>query len=616
MGRGFMGKMLWVDLSNKELKDETLDEELGRDFLGGYGLGARILFSRLKAGVDPLGPGNILGITTGVLTGTDALGGSRYAMVGKSPLTGGWGDANSGGDVGPYLKFAGYDAVFFTGISDKPVYLYIDNGEAELRDASEFWGKDTFETEDILKQELGKGVEVACIGPSGEKVSLIAAVMNNKGRAAARSGLGAVIGSKKLKAIAIKGSMKVPVADEQKGKDLRKKQLKELTGHVTMLRDHGGTPAIFNFCAEKDDIPTKNWAGVAVIDLPDYKKISGEPVLEKQARKYACWRCPIACGGHMEESTGEYDYGKEAHKPEYETLAMFGTNCLNSNLESIIKVNDICNRSGLDTISTGAAIAFAIECYENGIITEADTGGIEMTWGNHQSIVAMTEKLARREGFGDILADGVKAAAEKIGKGAGQYAMHIQGQEIPAHDPKVGLQWAIAYGMDATPARHCQGGEGPLPPGVTPEYDRSTLKGRGLPHKIGKTFSHAFNAAGVCMFVVGAFPDGEDFVESIRVITGWDVTMDDIHEIGERIANIRQAFNIREGLNARAFQIPDRIMGKPPKTVGPNPGVTLYEDDMYNEFLETMDWDLKTTRPSKKKLQELGLEDVAKALWP
>ncbi|HEJ83530.1 MAG TPA: aldehyde ferredoxin oxidoreductase, partial [Desulfobacteraceae bacterium] len=549
-----------------------------------------------------------------ILTGTDAVGGSRYAMVGKSPLTGGWGDANSGGDVGPYLKFAGYDAVFFTGIADRPVYLYIDNGKVELKDAAGLWGKDTFETEDILKSECGKDIKAACIGPSGEKVSLIAAVMNDKGRAAGRSGLGAVMGSKKLKAVVLKGDMEVPVADSQKAKEMKKRDLKELTGHVDMLRKYG-TPAIFTLCAEKDDAPTKNWAGVAPIDMPDYEKLGGDQVLARQDKRYGCWRCPIACGGHMKKGTGEYEYERGAHKPEYETLAMFGTDCLNSNLESIIKLNDICNRYGVDTISAGASIAFAIECYENGIITTKDTDGIEMNWGNHRSIVAMTEKLVRREGFGDVLADGVKAAAAKIGGGADQCAMHIQGQEIPAHDPKVGLQWAIAYGMDATPARHCQGGEGPLPPGVLPAYDRTSLKGRGKPHKVGKCFSHAFNAAGACMFVVGAFPSGDTFVESVRVISGWDVTMEEILRTGERIANMRQAFNIREGLNAREFRIPDRILGRPPKEVGPNPGVTLHEDDMYNEFLAAMDWDLQTCRPSKRKLQELGLEDVAEELY-
>jgi aldehyde:ferredoxin oxidoreductase len=615
MAGGFIGKILWVDLTNKKITVEMPEEKLYRDFQGGYGLGAKILFDRMAPGVDPLGPDNILGMVTGVLTGTDAVGGSRYVMVGKSPLTGTWGDANSGGDAGPYLKFAGYDAVFFTGSSDDPVYLLIDNGKAELRDAATLWGKDTFETEDILKQQYGpKNVEVVCIGPSGESLSLIAAVMNNKGRAAGRSGLGAVMGSKKVKAIVLKGDLSIPVADDAKAKEMRKRHLKELTGHIDMLKKWG-TPAIFIFCAESDDAPAKNWDGVAVIDMPDYADIGADPVVEKQERRYGCWRCPIACGGHMKAGTGEYDYGEGAHKPEYETLAMFGSNLLNSNLDSIIMANDICNRYGLDTISAGAAIAFAIECYENGIITRDDTDGLEMTWGNHSSIVAMLKKLARREGLGNFLADGVRVAADRIGRGADQYAMHIQGQEIPAHDPKVGLAFAISYVLDPTPARHCQGGEGPLPPGVTPEYDHTSFKGRGLPHKIGKCYTDVFNAAGLCMFVVGAYPHGDYMVEAINTITGWDVTPEEIQKTGERILNMRQAFNIREGLNAREFHVPDRIMGRPPKTKGPNAGVTLVEDEVYNEFLEAMDWDLKTTKPSREKLLELGLNDVADVLY-
>jgi aldehyde:ferredoxin oxidoreductase len=615
MARGFMGKILWVDLSKNELKDEVLDEELGRQFLGGYGLGARILFSRQKAGVDPLGPDNIFGILTGPITGTDALGGTRYTVVGKSPLTGGWGDANSGGYVGPNLKFAGYDAVFFTGISAKPVYLFINNGKAELRDASHLWGKDSFETEDILKSELGKDVELACIGPAGEKLALIAAVMNNKGRAAGRSGLGAVMGSKKLKAIAVKGNMKVPVADGKRVSSLRKKYLAELPGPSAILRDFG-TSGMFCFAAEEDDAPTKNWAGVAVVDFPDYKLLGGELVIAQQERRWACWHCPIGCGGLMKAGTGEHKYEAGAHKPEYETLAMFGSDCLNSNLDSVIMANDICNRYGLDSISTGACIAFAIECYENGIITKADTDGIEMTWGNHKAIVAMTEKLARREGFGDILADGIKVAAEKIGKGADKYAVHIQGQEVPAHDPKANYQWAISYRLDPTPARHTQGGEFPQTPGVMPEYDQKSFVGRGEPHKIGSNFGHTLNASGVCVFVSGNLPNVDAFIEFIQAVTGWDLTLDELLKIGERITTVRQAFNIREGLNAIQFKFPDRLMGRPPKKEGPLAGITLDEDTVNNEYLTAMDWDLKTAKPSRKKLLELGLDDVAKELWP
>jgi aldehyde:ferredoxin oxidoreductase len=615
MARGFMGKMLWVDLSRKKLKEEALDDKLGRQFIGGYGLGARILFSRQKAGASPLGPDNIIGFTTGMLTGTPSLSASRYAVVGKSPLTGGWGDANSGGNFGPYLKFAGYDAVFFTGIAEKPVYLFIDNGKAELRDAAHLWGKDTFQTEDILKAELGREVEVACIGPAGEKVARIAAVMNNKGRAAARSGLGAVMGSKRLKAIAVKGSLKVPMADAEKARALRKKYLGELTGHFEMMRDEG-TPAIFIPCAESGDTPTKNWAGTATIDFLDYEDISAGPVLKRQEKRYACYRCPIGCGGHMKAGTGEYKYEAGAHKPEYETLGMFGASCLNSNVESIIKLNDICNRAGVDTISAGATMAFTIECYERGLITRADTDGIEMTWGNHKSIVAMTEKMVNREGFGDVLAEGVKIAAETIGKGAGQYAMHIQGQEIPAHDPKLGYHWANSYRLDATPARHTQGPGIPVEGLPIPEFEEKSFAGRGEAHKLGSDFSHVVSCTGTCLFLYWALPHVNSFIEFMNAVSGWDFTIDELFETGERIANMRQAFNIREGLNPLKFKVPGRVYGNPPPKEGPLAGITVDEETLDSEYLDAMDWDLKTAKPSKKKLLALGLGDVAEALWP
>jgi aldehyde:ferredoxin oxidoreductase len=614
MARGFMGKMLWVDLSKKEVKEEPLDEKTGRDFLGGYGLGARILFSRQKAGVDPLGPDAILGIVTGVLTGTDAMGGSRYVMVGKSPLTGGWGDANSGGNVGPYLKFAGYDAVFFTGISDKPVYLLINNGRAELKDASQLWGKDTFDTQDILRAEHGKELEVACIGPSGENLCLLAAVMNNKGRAAGRSGLGAVMGSKKLKAIAVKGNMKIPVANEAASKEMRTQHVKNKNPRSEFIGGFG-TSALFNMSIEGDDAPCKNWDGVAIIDFPNYKDIGADPVKAQQERKYGCWHCPVGCGGIMKEGTGEFKYAAGAHKPEYETLAMFGSNCLNSDLASIIKANDICNRYGLDTISVGACIAFTLECYEKGIITKQDTG-IEMKWGDPKAIIAMTEKLAKREGFGDIIADGVKKAAERLGKGSEKYAMHIGGQEVPAHDSRGGLNFAIGYGGNPTPARHTQGGEGPLPEGALPQYDPTTLKGRGEPHKVGMGVTSAYNAAGICMIVIGdGYMHFDQLVEAFRVITGWDITKEELVKTGWRIETMKQSFNVREGMKT-PWKYPDRMLGIPPKKVGPRAGATIDEAELCKEYYEAIGWDTKTGKPSKKALLELGLDDVAKVLWP
>ncbi|MCK4368504.1 MAG: aldehyde ferredoxin oxidoreductase family protein [Dehalococcoidales bacterium] len=613
MTRGYMGKILRVDLSRNELKDEPLDENLARQFIGGYGIGARIIFSEQKAGVEPLGPDNILGILTGMFTGTQAISGTRFTVVGKSPLTGGWGDANSGGYFGAYLKYAGYDAVLFTGISEKPVYLFIDNGKAELRDAAHLWGKDTYQTEDTLKSELGRDVAVACIGQSGEKLSRIASIIHDHGHAAARSGLGAVMGSKRLKAVAVKGKMKVPVADEKRTKELRKKYLGELRGALDSLGKFGTTFVTVS-SAESGDSPVKNWGGVAAIDFPDAEPIGADSVKAYWSKRTTCYLCPIGCRAILKEGTGEYKYQAGSHRPEYETIAIFGTNCLNNNIESIIKANDICNRYGIDTISAGAIIAFAIECYENGLINKADTDGIEMTWGNHKAIVAMTEKLAKREGFGDILADGVKLAAQKIGKGADKYAIHIHGQELPAHNPAAGFQLATTYITNATPARHTQGSEEHHIDGLLPKYNKQSFSGRGQVYKKGSNFQHFLMCSGMCLFVYNSLPHVDAVTEFARAVTGWDITTDELVVTGERIGNIRQAFNIREGINPLQYEISGRILGKPAPKEGPLAGVTVDEDTMVREYLAAMDWDRKTARPSNKKLKELGLEDVAQEL--
>lgn len=610
-----MGKMLWVDLTHRNLQEEALDEKLCRDFIGGYGLGARLLFSRMKPGADPMGPDNVLGFVTGPLTGTPALGGSRYVVVTKSPLTGGWGDANSGGYFGPHLKFAGYDAVFFTGISAKPVLLVIDSGKAELRDAAYLWGKDAAEVDDVLRAEFGKESESCCIGPSGEKLALIAAVINNKGRAAGRSGVGAVMGSKRLKAIVVKGNARVPLADAALAGELRKKYLSALTGNATAMRQFG-TPFLLMPCATKGDSPIKNWAGLQAVDFPTVENIDANHVIALQEKRYACYMCPLGCGGHMKAGT-EYKYAAGAHKPEYESLGMFGTNLLIDNLEAIIMANDICNRYGLDTISAGACLGFAMECYEKGILTKKDTDGIELTWGNHRAMVDMLEKLARREGFGNILADGVKVAAEKIGRGSEKFAMHIQGEEIPAHDPKFNLNWAVGYRLDPTPARHTQGmgvshtGSGlPLPP-----FDPKSQYGRAPSHKIRHSYSHCIQAAGLCAPVAGSYPGAGTFVDFMNAVTGWGFTLDEFLKIGERITNIRQAFNVREGLNSSRFAVPDRITGIPPQKEGPLAGITLDFPAIAREYYTEMDWDPQTSKPNRKKLTELGMQDVAVAIW-
>jgi len=614
MSAGYTGRILLVDLSAATIREEPLDETFYKNFLGGYGLGSRIIYSRQKTKLNPLAPEALLGFVTGILTGTPALFGSRYTVVGKSPLTNTWGDANSGGDFGPYLKFAGYDAVFFSGKSESPVYLMIDNGKAELKTAGHIWGKDTIQTESTIRKETGGDVRVACIGPAGEKQSLISCVINNGGRAAGRSGLGAVMGSKKLKAIAVIGKNKVPLAFPSELEEARTKYLGQLSGRVQIFREFGTCAALAEL-VQIGDTPVKNWAGSA-IDFPNATAISDTNVINLQQQHYGCWRCPVACGGMMKEGTGYYKYLAGVHKPEYETLAAFGSLCLNDNLESIIQLNDICNRNGLDTISAGATVAFAIECYEQGVIAKKDTDGIEPNWGNHHAIVEITKKIAKREGFGELLADGVQRAAQRIGRNAADFALHIHGQEMPMHDPKRTAYYTTAY-IDATPGRHTQGSYGNKPASGLdfPLFDRKTIAGRGEANKMGSDLMHVVNCAGLCMFGL-LFMDASALPEFINLATGWDYSIDDLLKIGDRVANMRQAFNIREGITIADYKVPNRVLGIPPLETGPIAGKTVDIETLRTDYLKARDWDVSSGKPSKNKLKDLGLEDIADELWP
>jgi len=610
MKHGYWGRLLWVDLSNGHLSDEILDEKVARDYLGGYGLGARVLFDTQPGGVDPLGPDNTLGFLTGALTGTPALGGSRFAVVGKSPLTGTWGDSNCGGKFGPFLRFAGYDAVFLTGIADSPVYLSIVDGVAEIKNASHLWGRDTHETEDLLKEEFGSRAQVACIGPAGEKLALIAGIITDKGRAAARSGLGAVMGSKKLKAIVVSGSGEVPLHDATGLALLRRDTARNLGGFIDAMRSGGTVEVVVPF-GRIGDTPVKNWSGSVALDFPGLEKVGRDPIMERVRRKYSCHGCVVGCGGLMKENNGTYKYGSETHKPEYETVGVFGPNCLNDDVESIIKANDLCNRYGLDTISAGSCIAFAMECYEKGLITKRDTGGIELNWGNHASMIASLELIGTRTGLGDVLADGVKIAAERIGRGAEDCAVHIHGQEPPAHHPVLEYGFASCYRMDATPARHCRWHDAFVPPGVPiPEYEPGSWKGRGRAQKMNMVLNHSLESLGLCLIAVATYPHVDSLLQFLRGVTGWDVTLDELLLTGERIANLRQVFNLREGLNQLEYQISGRLEGKPPLLTGPLAGATIDQEAVNSEFLQAMDWDAKTAKPSRRKLMELGLDDL------
>ncbi|MBE9502334.1 MAG: aldehyde ferredoxin oxidoreductase, partial [Chloroflexi bacterium] len=442
--------------------------------------------------------------------------------------------------------------------------------------------------------------------------------ITNKGRAAGRSGLGAVMGSKKLKAIAVRGQQVVPLAHKSALQQARKKYLKQISSSAAgqALRQQG-TNAYMPISLMIGDTPVKNWNMTGLETFPNANALSGETVNTLQQRKYGCWRCPIACGGLMKAGV-EYNYPAGVHRPEYEAVGSFGTLCFNDNLESIIMASEICNRHGLDTISTGAAVAFAIECYENGLITDKDTDGIQLKWGNHQAIVAMTEKIAKREGFGNTLADGVKVAAEKIGKGAEEFAIHIHGQEVPMRDPKFEIGYTVAY-LDATPARHTQGNVGmigiPASGLELPPFDPQSYTGRAEAHKVASHLFHVMQCAGLCMFGYMSM-DVNSVPKFLNLVTGWDYGIDDLLKIGERIANIRQAFNIREGISMRDFKMPNRVLGHPPLEAGPTAGREVDIETLLREYLAAMDWDPETGKPSRRKLLELGLKDVAEALWP
>ena len=661
-GQGFWGRILHCRLDTWQTEIQELDESLYQNFLSGLGLGVKVLWDRMEPGVDPLGPDNILGFTTGLLTDTGTLFTGRFTVVGKSPQSNGWGEANAGGYFAPFLKRCGFDAVFFYGCSPKPVYLYLDDKGAEFKEAAELWGLDTIETEKVLKGRHGSRTQVACIGPAGEGLSFMAGIVTDQGRIAARSGLGAVMGSKKLKALAAAGTRRVGVKNRKKIIDLSQKFQKRLQGKegiksflgdrllgllgwITrknslyprqpadlwrLLLSKFGTPALTALSAESGDSPVKNWGGIGYVDFPlsRSQKIGAEAVLKYETKKYGCFSCPLHCGGIMKITDGPFPI-EETHKPEYETLSAFGSLLLNDDLKAIFKINDLLNRGGIDSISCGGVVAFAIECFENGLLTPADTDGLELRWGRAEAIISLTEKIIRREGLGDILADGVKRAAEKIGKGSERFAVHCGGVEPAMHDPKFDPGFGMTYACEPTPGRHTiaayqyldlqllekQFKKAPKIPALTTFKEKHRYDNKGPAMAVDCFYKMLLDGAGVCLFgtqVGGNLP----LSEWLNAVTGWELSPDEYLVIGERIEHLRQAFNLREGLNPKKdFQPHPRIYGDPPQAKGPAKGVTLNMPQLRDSFCRAMHWDPDTGKPDQERLKDLGMEDVARVLY-
>jgi aldehyde:ferredoxin oxidoreductase len=622
---GYAGKVLFVDLTKGTIKEEAIPEKIYRDFVGGYGLGIRLLYERMKPKVDPLGPDNILGFVVGPCTGTTTPGSGRYGVVTKSPMTGTWTESNSGGTFGPDFKTSGFDGIFFSGISAKPVYLLVKDGKAILKDASSVWGKDTYETDDILHKELGDDkIKIACIGPSGETKSLMAGIVNEKGRIAARSGVGAVMGSKRLKAVAVKGGFqKVAIGNPDKLKAVREQYLADIKNSdmkkgLTALGTGGGV----SFLVSIGDSPVKNWQLAGLDAMPTANKLDSVNMNKYKIDSYGCFACPVRCGALLVQKDGPFAIPEEMHRPEYETLAALGNLCLNDNLESVIKATDICNRYGIDTISAGGAIAFAMECYDRGLITKKDTGGLELTWGNAEAVVALTDMIAKRQGFGAVLADGVGKAAEKIGKGSEEYAMAVRGRSLPYHDPRNAPAMGTVYISDANPANHndahglcvleAGGSMGANPAFQVPKYTPySDYDKKGPAYAVGAEYHQLLDSAGLCALYYLNSP-APPVAELIAGITGWNFEWPEALKTSRRILTLRQAFNAREGITPDKVELPKRF--KQPHTVGPATGVKIDFEALRDGYFKTMGWDPKTGIPSKQALVDLGLDQLTKDL--
>jgi aldehyde:ferredoxin oxidoreductase len=619
MLKGYNGKMLFVNLTDKSIEEKELTEEMASKFIGGYGIGAKVLYDNMPAKADPLGEESMIGFMTGPTSGTKAFFGGRYTVVNKSPVTGGWNDANSGGFFGPELKKAGFDALFVKGISKEPVYIWINEGKVEIKDASKQWGMNSKETLKSLKEELGEDkLRVSCIGPAGENLSNIAAIMNDEHRAAGRGGCGTVMGSKKLKAVAVRGTKKIEVADPNRIVELNKKVSATMKENP-MAQAFGayGTGSGTEASALNGDSPVKNWGGVGVVDYGEEKakKIS-VPTYDKKynVKKYNCANCPLGCGAKYKVDDGRWPVG-DTDRPEYETQAAFGSAILNDDTDALFKCNEICNTYGIDTISAGMTIAWAMECFEEGVLTKEDLDGIELTWGNGEAVVAIMEKMANNEGIGKILMKGSMHAAKELGKGE-EFLQTASGIELPMHDPKLGPGFARTYQYDPTPGRHVKGGLG-MPqmmgvPGLGEKYDYDATG--YLDVKLTAN-QELINSAGFCMFM--SIAGAEQGIENqyIEAITGRSFKPQDQDKTGMRILNMRHAFNLREGLTPKDFTITKRALGQPPQKEGPVADVEINDKKLRDNFFSFIGWDLETGKPSKEALEKLELDFLIKDLY-
>ncbi|MEW6267580.1 MAG: aldehyde ferredoxin oxidoreductase family protein [Thermodesulfobacteriota bacterium] len=614
---GFMGQILRVNLTTGAWAAEPLPREEARRFLGGSGLATWYLLKETGPGLDPLGPENKLIYMTGPLTGTISPSSGRFSAVAKSPLTGLWGSANSGGRFGLDLKKSGYDGIILEGAAARPTVLVIEDGRVSLEDAADLWGLGVAETTSRLKARYGAKLNVSCLGPAGENLVKYAAIMNDLHRALGRCGLGAVMGAKKLKAVVAGGSRSIQVADkaafdEAAGRagDFVNESLLKMTLEVY------GTDMVLDLVNIKGGLPTRNWQSGSCSFADD---INGPAINAKilTGRK-ACFGCPIACGRIARVKSGRFACQGEG--PEYESVGAFGPMCGVGDLEAITCAHLLCNDYGLDTISTGSTIAFAFECFQRGLLTKQETGGLDLNFGDAGVMVDLVHKIARRQGLGDLLAEGTRRAARRLGRGSERFAMQVKGLELPAYDCRAtkitGLGFVTANRGGDHITAYVQGPTFLDIPFLIVE--QSTIADPQVENpaeaRVVKDLEDAltvFDAVGACKFM-GMALMAEDVVPVIAQATGWDFTVEEFRRAGERLFNLARAYNVREGAGRADDVLPERLTSEP-LADGPAAGLVVDLLPLLDAYYDYRGWD-RDGRPTAQTLDALGLADVARAI--
>jgi aldehyde:ferredoxin oxidoreductase len=605
-------RVLEVDLSSEKTRVLEYGEKKLRKYFGGSGLAASILFDHFDPAIDAFHPESPLIFMTGLLTGVPVPCGCRVSVCAKSPL-GHWGEANAGGFWGPELKFTGLDGIIITGKAKEPYYLWVTPQGAELRNAKHLWGKGVFETAAKIIAETDAKAQVAAIGPAGETKSFMAGIVcgGAEARLLGRTGMGAVMGSKNLKAVAVKGDQKPFVADPK----ILQEATKEFIPNLRFVEGLGkfGTAAQIEVKETVEALPIKNFL---LSRWGRAKKISGPTMVsEYLERHYGCYSCPIRCGKEVKGTEGAYS-GLTGHGPEYETLAAFGSLLLNDDLKSLIHLNFLCNDLGLETMSTGIAVAFAVEAFQRGILKETD--GLNLAWGDSRSVEVMIGKIARRQGIGALLADGVAAAAKKLGKEAERFALHSKGLEVSLSSPTPTVSLALSWATSNRGACHLEGFSHQVEAGVPfPEAGYpSGLTGRGTAAEgkgkmtaLMQNYMAVFNALGICKFLLFARLPQRTICRWVRGVAGWDVGSAELMELGDRLYNLKRAYNIRMGLSGKEDVLPERIYGllRPGKPVEEGEKVFF---EMRKEYYEARQWD-ENGIPRKDKLISLGMEEAA-----